>query len=121
SLFRPTEFGRSAAGVGSPFVGPRDQHPVAGGGVDSGTVSAEKRLLHPSILARVEAENGGPATGCEAIRQRPQKRLQRSELVVYLDPNRLENPPHRQVGLNLLHSRQTFAHRSAEGEGCGKI
>src|SRR5262249_10209659 len=50
-----------------------------------------KRLLHAPILQRVKADNYGSAARFEALRQKGQEPVERTQLIVHSDPERLEN------------------------------
>jgi len=72
-----------------------------------------KCLLHPPVLAGVEREDYDAPARIQASRQVAQQHLERGELVVHRDAQRLKYPAHGEVAFVLLQSRQ----RGSDGAG----
>jgi hypothetical protein len=86
----PAQLGGPGARIGVALFG-RGAHDFPGDlRIGAVRVSRRERLLHAPVLARVERQNRGAAAGGEAVGQIAEERLERGQLVVDEDADRLK-------------------------------
>ena len=56
------------------------------------TLAGLKSLLHATVLAGVKCQHGHPASRLQTRREVAQKHVERAELVIHRDAQRLEDP-----------------------------
>src|SRR5690606_21853537 len=88
----PAELGRGRPGIRAALLGRSADRTVRDRLVRAGAQAGQESLLHAPVLAGVKAEDGDAAAGPEAAREDAQQRVERTELVVDLDAQRLEDP-----------------------------
>src|SRR4029453_10846944 len=66
--------------------------------------------LHDPVLERVEADDGDPAARAQHLERRREPGLERLELVVHLDPQRLEDTLRRMTFPEARRGRDRRAH-----------
>lgn len=91
---RPSQFRRGGPWVCTTFLGPRHHHLAIHKRVDPFPLSLAKRLLHPSIFARMEGQHRYPPSRFHTRRQLSQPGVQRTELIVHFNSQCLKHPPH---------------------------
>src|SRR5207245_6714995 len=74
-------------------------------------------LLHDPVLERVEADDRPPPPGAEQLECRRKRRLERAELVVHGDPERLEDAPGRMAVAEARRRRDRALDRADEVGG----
>ena len=81
------------------------------------TTAIAKVVLHATILARVKAEDRDTPTRSEAVRELGEKGVERAELLVHRDPDRLEHAGHRRAAFLVVHAlgQCVFDHTTQAG------
>ena len=74
---------------------------VCSGRIHSGAASCLECLLHPAILAGMEGDDRDPSAGRQAAGKGGKQRIERGELVVHRDPQRLEGSARRHFHFGL--------------------
>ncbi len=83
-------------------------------GEDASSSARLKGFLHPAVFARMKREHGHAAAWRETLRQRSQQRVERGELVVHRNADRLERAPHRHLHVGLFQVRQCLVESDAD-------